>query len=65
MKIDVKPAVTLRELVAKSKLNVFRKHWLADYPDAENYLSKIDNIDFKYNPSTTIKETTFGLQSVK
>ena len=39
VKIDVKPAVTLRELVAKSKLNVFRKNWLADYPDAENYLA--------------------------
>ena len=39
VKIDVKPAVTLRELVAKSKLNVFRKNWLADYPDGENYLA--------------------------
>jgi len=39
VKIDVKAAVTLRELVAKSKLNLFRKNWLADYPDAENYLA--------------------------
>ena len=37
--IDVKAAVTLRELVATSRLVLFRKNWLADYPDAENYLA--------------------------
>jgi len=26
-------------LVARSKLNFFRKSWIADYPDAENYLA--------------------------
>ena len=39
VEIDVKPAVTLRQLVAKAKLNVFRKNWIADYPDAESYLA--------------------------
>jgi peptide/nickel transport system substrate-binding protein len=38
-KVDVKAAVTLRQLVAKSKLNVFRKNWVADYPDAESFLA--------------------------
>ena len=39
IKIDVQPAISLRERVAKSQLNMFRKSWIADYPDAENYLA--------------------------
>jgi len=39
IKVDILPAPTHRELVARSKLNFFRKSWIADYPDAENYLS--------------------------
>ena len=39
VKIDLNPAGTHRELVARSKLNFFRKSWIADYPDAENYLA--------------------------
>ncbi len=39
IKIDVTPAATHRELVAQSKVNFFRKSWVADYPDAENYLA--------------------------
>jgi peptide/nickel transport system substrate-binding protein len=38
-KVDLNPAGTHRELVARSKLNFFRKSWIADYPDAENYLA--------------------------
>lgn len=37
--IDVSPPATLREMIAKSKVNFFRGSWIADYPDAENYLS--------------------------
>ena len=37
--IDVSPPSTHRQLVATSKLSVFRASWIADYPDAENYLS--------------------------
>ena len=37
--IDVNPPSTHRQLVATSKLSVFRASWIADYPDAENYLS--------------------------
>lgn len=39
VKIDVNPPATLRELIAKSKTPFFRGSWIADYPDAENYLS--------------------------
>lgn len=39
IKIDVTPPATLREMVAQSKVSFFRGSWIADYPDAENYLS--------------------------
>ncbi len=39
IKIDVNPPATLREMIAQSKVNFFRGSWIADYPDAENYLS--------------------------
>ena len=37
--IDVTPPATLREMIAQSKVAFFRASWIADYPDAENYLS--------------------------
>jgi len=39
IKIDLNPGITLNELIARSKVNFFRKSWIADYPDAENYLA--------------------------
>ncbi len=41
MKVEINntPPATLREMVAQSRLNFFRGSWIADYPDAENYLS--------------------------
>ncbi len=39
IKIDVTPPATLREMIAQSKVIFFRGSWIADYPDAENYLS--------------------------
>lgn len=39
IKLDLNPAATNRELIALSKVNFFRKSWVADYPDAENYLA--------------------------
>jgi peptide/nickel transport system substrate-binding protein len=39
VRIDVTPPATLREMIAQSKVNFFRGSWIADYPDAENYLS--------------------------
>lgn len=37
--IDVMPPATLRQLKSSGKLDAFRASWIADYPDAENYLS--------------------------
>lgn len=39
LKIDVNPPATLREMVSGSKVAFFRGSWIADYADAENYLS--------------------------
>lgn len=39
IKLEVNQAAAHRELVAKQKLDFFRASWIADYPDAENYLS--------------------------
>lgn len=37
--VDVIPPSTLRQGKANGKLPIFRASWIADYPDAENYLS--------------------------
>jgi oligopeptide transport system substrate-binding protein len=39
IKVDVNPSATLRSMIAKSEVTFFRASWIADYPDAENYLS--------------------------
>lgn len=39
IKIDVSPPGTLRENIAQARVPFFRGSWIADYPDAENYLS--------------------------
>ncbi len=39
LKIEVNPPATLRNLIANQKVPFFRGSWIADYPDAENYLS--------------------------
>jgi peptide/nickel transport system substrate-binding protein len=39
VRIDVVAPATHRERVANGKAVAFRKSWLADYPDAENFLS--------------------------
>jgi len=39
LRIEVNPAATLKELKSQAKLPFFRASWIADYPDAENYLS--------------------------
>ncbi len=38
-KVEVNQGASLRELIAKNNVNFFRGSWIADYPDAENYLS--------------------------
>ena len=37
--IDVMPPATIREMMAKGEARFFRASWIADYPDAENYLA--------------------------
>lgn len=39
LEIDVMPPSTLRQKRSKGELEAFRASWIADYPDAENYLS--------------------------
>lgn len=37
--IDINTGATFRDMVANSQLEFFRGSWIADYPDAENYLA--------------------------
>ena len=46
IQIDVNPPATNNELVANAQLRFFRKSWVADYPDAENYLSLFKTSNF-------------------
>ncbi len=39
LQINVMPPATLRETMAKAEAAFFRASWIADYPDAENYLA--------------------------
>lgn len=38
IEVDVNPPAALSEQIAQGKSGWFRKSWVADYPDAENYL---------------------------
>lgn len=37
--VDASPSASLRDLMSKNEVNFFRGSWIADYPDAENYLA--------------------------
>lgn len=39
VQLEVMPSPVLRQLKANGKMSVFRAGWIADYPDAENFLS--------------------------
>ena len=39
IKINIMPPSSLRQAKSNGKLEMFRASWIADYPDAENYLS--------------------------
>ncbi len=47
--LDVMPESTLRAARANGKVDMFRVHWIADYPDAENYLSIFYSKNFAPN----------------
>ncbi len=39
LKIEVSTPAAMKEMKAEARLGFFRASWIADYPDAENYLS--------------------------
>ncbi|MGV6846085.1 MAG: ABC transporter substrate-binding protein [Lutibacter sp.] len=47
--VDVVPPSTLRQSKANGKLSLFRASWIADYPDAENYMSLFYSKNFAPN----------------
>ncbi len=47
--IDLMPTPTLRQAKSSGKLEAFRASWIADYPDAENYLSLFYSANFSPN----------------
>jgi len=47
--IDLLTSSTLKEEKATGKLSIFRASWVADYPDAENYLSLFYSKNFTPN----------------
>lgn len=49
VRIDVIPPSTLRQARSNGKLAIFRASWIADYPDAENYLSLFYSKNFAPN----------------
>ena len=44
--MEVMPPATLRSMRATGSLSFFRASWVADYPDAENYLSLFTTDNF-------------------
>lgn len=59
--IEVMPPSTLRQKKSSGDLDAFRASWIADYPDAENYLSLFYSPNFTPNgPNYThFKNTRF------
>lgn len=49
VKIDVMPPSTLRQTKVQGKLSIFRGSWVADYPDAENYMFIFHSKNFSPN----------------
>ncbi|MBL4707467.1 MAG: ABC transporter substrate-binding protein, partial [Flavobacteriales bacterium] len=49
IKVIVNQAATNNQMIANSKAQFFRKSWVADYPDAENYLALFKSDNFAPN----------------
>lgn len=49
VQVDLMPPSTLRQAMATGKVSFFRGSWIADYPDAENYLSLFYTNNFSPN----------------
>jgi len=70
IRIEVHPGGALREMKAQAKLNFFRASWIADYPDAENYLSLFYSKNFcpdgpNYTHFSSTKVDSLYEQSLK
>jgi len=75
LQIDLMPTATLRQAKSSGKLELFRASWIADYPDAENYLGLFYSKNFApYGPNYThfsnvdfdsLFESTFRIKSAK
>lgn len=65
--IDVMPPSTLRQMKSSGELDIFRASWIADYPDAENYLSLFYSPNFAPNGPNYMhfKNDTFDSLYVK
>lgn len=59
LSIDVLPASTLLQMRATGNLEMYRASWIADYPDAESYLSLF------YSPNHTPKGPNYSYFSNK
>lgn len=54
LKIEVSVGATFRQMVTNSRIAFFRGSWIADYPDAENYLALFYSHNFSPNgPNNT------------
>jgi peptide/nickel transport system substrate-binding protein len=47
--LNVMPASTIRQKRSRGDLSIFRASWIADYPDAQNYLSLFYSANFAPN----------------
>ena len=59
VKLDVAPPAALRESMAQGKVEWFRGSWIADYPEAENYLALF------YSPNRSPKGSNYTAFSSK
>ena len=75
IKVDMMPPATLKQARSKGKLEMFRSNWIADYPDAENYLSLFYSKNFSpkgpnythfYNPTfDSLYENSFLIKDAQ
>lgn len=49
IQIEIASGGSFRDMVANSRLDFFRGSWIADYPEAENYLSLFKSANFSPN----------------
>lgn len=75
IRVEVNQGATHREMVARQKMDFFRGSWIADYPDAENYLSLFyspnrapagpNYTHFSSSEFDSLFESSFSIQEVR